>query len=530
MLTEKCPKCNRRAESIRKVRSEKLKSFVYTLKCGHVVLESIQNSLVTTNGRIRDSLWNDYVREYQREGIEFAEQSNYNCLIGDDMGLGKTIQALLAVKYAAPKLFPTLIIVKSSLKHQWAREVIKWVTSNEKLAEASDISDPMDIPFIVTGGRTIIPAGFKWYIISMDTVERYVSTLQLIGFKCVIIDEVQSFKESSAKRTKALRALVQDIPHRMCLSGTPILNRASEYFTTLNLIDPRTFYNQAQFNRTWCNYDWSRGRYTHIHNWLIPEFQRVTAPYIIRRLKSDVAKDLPAFSRYLQLLDIDNPLFQKEYEKGRRELVDFLDTASELGILERYQHLLVLLTKLRQIVGMAKVEPCVEIAKEFLESTDRKLAIGIHHKTVGDYLTAALAEYGPVRLTGDLDASGKDKAVRAFTEPSSRVLVASTLAAGEGLNLQMCGDAILLERQWNSAKEVQFEGRFNRIGQTNPVTVTYLIVRNSLDEWLTELIENKRHWVNSAMDTEEYDPDRGGDVDYMELAQLTAARSITNGK
>jgi SNF2 family DNA or RNA helicase len=102
-----------------------------------------------------------------------------------------------------------------------------------------------------------------------------------------------------------------------------------------------------------------------------------------------------------------------------------------------------------------------------------------------------------------LGSTERAQLCRDFEFGKSRVMVASTLAAGEGLNLQFCSDAIMLERQWNPANEEQAEARFHRFGQKNPVTVTYVLASETIDEYFTELVEQKRAIVASTLDNKE---------------------------
>jgi len=106
----------------------------------------------------------------------------------------------------------------------------------------------------------------------------------------------------------------------------------------------------------------------------------------------------------------------------------------------------------------------------------------------------------------------------------SRIMIASTLAAGEGLNLQFCADAVMLERQWNPANEEQAEGRFHRFGQLHPVTVTYMIASETIDEYFTELVEQKRAIVGSTLDNKDIQWDQNSLM--TELAQIL----VTKGK
>jgi SNF2 family DNA or RNA helicase len=523
MLITHCPECDRRARE--ESREVIIDTTLITLKCGHKVYETNLAHSKTE----RD--WHyEQLRHYQQEGLEFIEESNYNCLLADDMGLGKTVQVLAAIRYNKDKLTPTLIIAKSSLRYQWAGEVYKWLYHGDQFpTNGATPKDPKDLPYIIKkGGQHLFP-GFNFYIISMDLLPKYVKELKALGFQLVIVDESQNFKARDTQRTQALTEIVKEIPHRVCLSGTPILNRASEYYTTLNLIAPMKFYNETAFNRQWVETLWN-GQGGGIIHWKQDAWKQSTKDIIIRRMRSEVLKDLPPLQRTYTAVQITDPIFIREYNRTRKELGEYLVTAINAGKLEQYSHILALLSKLRQISGVAKVEAALEWIKDYLDSNDRKLTVGIHHKIVGEQLELALAPYHPLRLEGGLDERTKRARIKQFSEQSeSRILIASTLAAGEGTDgLQYCcSDMLILERQWNIMKEEQFEGRLLRYGQKEPVFVYYFLAKGSIDEWLTELTEDKRGYVKSAVaQDEKLATNDFGSTDYMVLAEMAASRGL----
>lgn len=156
---------------------------------------------------------------FQRVGVDFFENANFNAALLDEMGLGKTIQVLLALRHNKAKLTPTLIVVKASLRLNWATEMVNngWV---------SDVNDPTDYPFILLDGKSALIPGFKYYIVPMSLLEKFKTELRDFGFKLLVVDESQAFSNTTTKRTKALLEIAENIPHRICTSGTPILNRA----------------------------------------------------------------------------------------------------------------------------------------------------------------------------------------------------------------------------------------------------------------------------------------------------------------
>jgi SNF2 family DNA or RNA helicase len=164
-------------------------------------------------------------------------------------------------------------------------------------------------------------------------------------------------------------------------------------------------------------------------------------------------------------------------------------------------------------------------------SCDRKIVVFAHHHNVVTMLEKSLNNwlsdggYEPcLNLNSSLSGEERQNLVVKFKDTNARVMIASTLAAGEGLNLQFCSDAVMLERQWNPANEEQAEARFHRFGQINPVSVTYMLASETIDEYFTELVEGKRAIVTSTLDNKEIQWDQSSLL--TELANIL----VTKGK
>jgi SNF2 family DNA or RNA helicase len=170
----------------------------------------------------------------------------------------------------------------------------------------------------------------------------------------------------------------------------------------------------------------------------------------------------------------------------------------------------------------------MDLIEEFLQTTTRKLVVFVHHKDVNTLLQKKLQalEDGDGESLSDsvlsiygMDPDKRHAVIQEFKmDPSKRVMIASTLASGEGLNLQFCSDAIILEFEWNSANEYQAETRFTRIGfnateeNENKVHITRPIAIGTIDEWMVELKETKQGYLDQALD--------GVDGDYSETALM----------
>jgi SNF2 family DNA or RNA helicase len=309
------------------------------------------------------------------------------------------------------------------------------------------------------------------------------------------------------------------------MSGTPIENHAGEYFTILNLVAPRMFPQYARFIENDCD-SYNNGYSYKIGGLKNPAaFKEKTKDLIIRRRQKDVLKDLPELSRRFYHVELDRKL-NKSYAKLMEELEE--EYYSESSGFDKQGKMLAIMNKLRQITGISKVTECVDFVTEFLLSTDRKIVVFAHHHAAEDKLEIELNNWlvdggyekcMRFRAGDDFDKRGQE-----FKNSNSRVMIASTQAGGVGGNLQFCSDAIMLERQWNPSKESQAEKRHHRFGQKNAVVVTYMIATDTIDEYFTELVEQKRAVVGSSLDGDE------GSWDEKSLMTELAHILITKGK
>lgn len=477
-ILKTCLKCGKITRVKESQISKHLKKEIIVLECGHNIFKDLEVRETSE----RDPIWLK-AYPFQRDGVKFLEDANYNAALTDEMGLGKTPQSLLALRYNFAKLTPCLIIGPSGLCYNWAREYMKWVVNED--------SDPIDkVPYIHQSGQIPLLPGFKFNYLSMDLLSKpaILDSIKNMDFKLLIIDEVHNFKNSQAKRTQALVEAVEHIPHKIVLSGTAIKNRFIEFFTPLNLIKPEHWPDRRALNR-YADYDWDTKRYLGIKPYKLKEFQDLTKDYILRRTKSEVLTDLPPIQRNSVMIDItDNQKIVNAYNSVLDELEIALQTkrSAEVDILG-------ILANLRHICGVAKCKVLTTMILEFLEShEDDKLAIGVHHKNVVEYLVKALKSQGieAVTITGSDNAVSKQEKEDKFRD-NSRVLIANMIACGEGRNMQFCSNAFIGERGWNPAVERQFEGRFHRIGQSQGVQISYINAQNTIDSFFESMVSMK---------------------------------------
>jgi SNF2 family DNA or RNA helicase len=387
--------------------------------------------------------------------------------------------------------------------YQTQHEIVKWMGIEYIPQIISCSGDPVFDKF--PGYETPI----KFYIVSYDILKNpEIRKALKLKAKTVVIDETQMIKSSTAGRTSAVRDLVKDVSHVIGLSGTPIKNHAGDYYTILNILNPRDFWNYEAFLHQWVSQVWVGSRYKGkfrlggINN--LERFKELTKDFILRYTREEVMPDLPKIRRTHSFHEMAENV-NKEYQRTQRELLDELGDRDIDSIpITMRGNILGYLAKMRRITGVAKVDPCLDYLVDFLDQTDRKIVIFYHHEDVFRLMSDRMQELGIEyqSLTANQTAEERYNAIERFkNNPNLRVLIGSTLVAGEGINLQFASDAIILERQWNPANEEQAEARFTRIGSlAESVNIHYFVATGTVDEFLNELIEFKRAELMRTLD------------------------------
>lgn len=505
-LQDKCESCGAVAEEIRSsvVEGELEDNKFIFLKCGHLLIKKIPKStpfhkLISIDGR------KPY--PFQVKGMEFLERAlaiGKGGAIFDEMGLGKTVQALGYIHFHKTDVTPVLFVVKSAIKFQWLKELYRWTGEIAQIIErSSDIVLPMFNYYIISYDL-LVPKVKKSKKTDKISVQGFdLAKLHARGFQLIVMDECQQIKNPDSSRTQQVRQLVKETKV-IALSGTPWKNRGSEFFSVLNMLDPLKFHSYAAYLRRWVTYyaqgnQWKEGGISDI-----PAFKEYIKELAIRREVDIVMPEMPSVNRTMFNCNLDD-FNQKQYNDEVSDFVKKMNQRAIDGEDEKTDMSLVAdLQRMRHITGLSKIPVTVEWAREFYEETDRKLVIFVHHIDVGQILYQELKDAFPslkvLQITGDMSSEEKFNAQESFNQPERCFMVASTLAAGEGLNLQTCSDSIMHERQWNPANEDQAApGRFRRIGQTKMVNVIFVTANGTIDEFIGNMVEEKRAQFHNSM-------------------------------
>lgn len=413
--------------------------------------------------------------EYQKEGVAFLERKNGRALLADQQGLGKTAQAL-AYLQRNPSVRPAVVVCPASLKLNWKAEVEKWTTMKAE---------------VVKGTKPYEPQG-ELIIINYDIVHGWIEMLRKIDFKVLVLDESVAIKESTARRTKAIKRLARNIPSVIALSGTPILNRASEIYNTIKIINTELFDSPKEFKQRYCGWDFSGP--THI-----PELHTIlTSTIMLRRLKEDVLKELPPKLFSFVPIEIDN---EPEYRKAESDFIEYIreKKGDENALKAERAKQFAQIETLKQLSVKGKMKVAMDWIGDLLNA-DGKLVVFCSHHFVVDILMESFGNIA-VKLDGRDTYIEKNRSVEKFqNEDNIRLFVGNIKAAGTGLTLTASSNVAFMEYPWSPADLQQCADRCHRIGQKDSVNVYYLHGNNTIEERLIRILDSKKLIMDSLLD------------------------------
>ena len=443
------------------------------------------------------------LRPYQKEGVawlRFLRDNGFGGVLADEMGLGKTLQVLAhlcALKNGAP----ALVVCPTSLVFNWEAEAAKFAPELRVLA--------------LRGGRrqdqfAEIPR-HDLIITSYALMRRDAEAYRAFEFDTVVLDEAQHIKNRQTQNAQAVKAA--RARHRLVLTGTPLENSVLDLWSIFDFLMPG-YLGTAQEFRERYEIPITRDRDAAAQ----ARLARRLRPFLLRRLKRDVAADLPEKIEqvsYCELAGEQRALYQQVLETGRREMLD-----ASAGGNEARGRMLVLTTllRLRQIccdprllelegpaaaTASGKTELFLELLEEVLDGGHRALVFSQFTSMLG-LLREALAAREIECCY--LDGSTTDRAAvveRFQRDASVPVFLISLKAGGTGLNLTGADTVVHFDPWWNPAVEAQATDRAHRIGQKNVVTSYKLITRGTVEEKILNLQQRKRALTEAMLGGEE---------------------------
>ncbi len=459
------------------------------------------------------------LRPYQKTGYRWMcllAEYGFNGILADDMGLGKTLQVitLLQGKKNSNKTQETsLIVTPASLVYNWESEISKFAPELKVAVAAGSPKERTDL--------LKSSADYDVIVTSYDLLKRDIVHYQEVEFYYEIIDEAQYIKNQGAQVTKAVKVIQSQ--HRLALTGTPIENRLSELWSIFDYLMPGYLYQYSKFKS---RYETPIVRKT--NGEIAEHLKHMVAPFILRRLKQDVLKDLPDKIEELVQAKMDKK--QEElYTANVAKLRESLD-GGEAEFQKNKFKVLAEITKLRQICcdpsliyenyhgTSAKLETCMELISNAKDS-GHKILLFSQFTSMLEILEARLAQEGveTYKITGATPKAQRLQLVDEFNKNQVPVFLISLKAGGTGLNLTGADIVIHYDPWWNVAAQNQATDRAHRIGQKKVVTVYQIIAKGSIEEKIVKMQETKKKLADQIISGEENQLSAMTQDDFMDL-------------
>jgi superfamily II DNA or RNA helicase len=461
------------------------------------------------------------LREYQQSGYGWlARLAHWGIggVLADDMGLGKTVQAL-GILIDRAKNGAALIIAPTSVGSNWQRETEKFAPSLRPLLYREhdrqaliDAAGPGDL--IIT---------------SYQLLQRDVDRFTKRAWNTLVLDEAQFIKNFQTKTAQAVRQIEAD--WHLALSGTPLENHLGELWSLMRTVSPGLLGSWEKFRK-----NFAEPIERHNNKERLLALGRVVKPFILRRTKKEVLSELPERTEVVRLAELSETE-RKKYDAARLAALNELGANGTGGDTDAQMRIRVLawLTRLRQLAchpklvdkrwdkSSAKLDLFMEIVEELREGEHRALVFSqfVQHLTL---LRESLDKLG-IRyqyLDGATPAAKRQEAVDAFQAGEGDLFLISLKAGGTGLNLTAADYVIHMDPWWNPAVEDQATDRAHRLGQQRAVTVYRLVAKDTIEQQILALHEDKRELISGVLDG----ADRAGKMSTDELISLIRLSQI----
>ena len=435
------------------------------------------------------------LRPYQTSGYQWLNYLNdvgWGGILADDMGLGKTVQALSMLHHYKETngSLKAIVVCPTTLIYNWKNEVEKFTPSlgwhiHHGSMRSRSAEDLQKNNIVIT---------------TYGTLRSDIQMLLKINFDYVILDESQAIKNPSSKVTRA--ACLLNAKNRLCMSGTPLQNNTFDIFAQMNFLNPGLLGNMEFFRNEFATPIDKFGEQEQKEH-----LRKLLYPFILRRTKEQVAKDLPEKTETILFCEMEKEQ-RKIYDAYRNSYRDkILGTIDEQGIDKSQLTILQGLMKLRQICDSPAILneeekypnhsiKLDELAREIAEN------IGDHKALIFSQFLGMLAlikgklkeqEVSFEYFDGSTSAPDREKAIQNFqNNDECRVFLISLKAGGVGLNLTAADYVYIVDPWWNPAVEQQAIDRTHRIGQTKNIFAYRMICIDTIEDKILQLQERKR--------------------------------------
>jgi SNF2 family DNA or RNA helicase len=437
------------------------------------------------------------LRPYQQEGFEWLARcaaAGVGACLADDMGLGKTVQALGLLLSRASQ-GPALVVAPASVCRNWLAETGRFTPSLRPILFGE--GDREAVIEQASAGDIII--------VTYDLMTRAASHFVAKTFSTIILDEAQSIKNRNTKRSETAMQLKGAF--KIIMTGTPLENHLGELWNLFQFINPGLLGSLDQYND---RFAWPIERLKDIKQ--REQLKNLLHPFILRRRKDDVLKDLPPKTEIVLTVERSDEEVAF-YEALRRSAIAKLSSQDELGGGEKHLRILAEIMRLRRaachprladpntsIRQSGKMRMFADLILELKESNHKALVFSQfvgHLELLREVLVKHDIHYQ--YLDGQTPLNLRQKRIEAFQRGEGDCFLISLKAGGVGLNLTAADYVIHMDPWWNPAVEDQATDRAHRIGQEKPVTVYRLVAEGTIEEKILKLHDQKRDLADSLL-------------------------------
>lgn len=451
------------------------------------------------------------LRPYQQRGYEWMMHNlslGFGAIIADDMGLGKTLQViavLLKLKEDGRlEKRKALVVVPAGLLANWQKECGRFAPS-------------LNVGIYHGPARSLDTPDTEVMLTSYGVIRSDIARLKKQKWELLVIDEAQNIKNTATAQTKAVNSITASA--HIAMSGTPVENRLSEYWSIMNFANKGLLGSLKEFNNRYGKPIQMEGSRE-----AAEKFKATTAPFMLRRLKSDksVISDLPdkiQRNEYAALTAEQSALYQQTLNEAMRE-IEGVDGRDHASLFKREGLVLQMIMALKQICNhpaqflktkqyeaelSGKALLLMELVRTIVENGE-KVLVFTQFKEMGDLLVKMLEQAGIPSMFyhGGTSLKKREEMVERFQNiRSSQVFILSLKAAGTGLNLTAASNVIHYDLWWNPAVEDQATDRAYRIGQHKNVQVYRFITKGTFEEKINAMIQDKKQLADLTVGTGE---------------------------
>ncbi|MCX7553484.1 DEAD/DEAH box helicase [Marinicella sp. S1101] len=446
------------------------------------------------------------LRPYQHVGFSwlmFLAEHDFNGLLADDMGLGKTLQTLAFIQAQKEQAGDTqrkqptsLIVAPTSLLGNWA-------------AEASKFTPDLKVGIMTGPNRDAMYERFEDYdliVVSYGIISRDFVDLNKKHIHLLVLDEAQAIKNRKTQVAQIIKKLTAK--HRLCLSGTPVENHLGELWSIFDFLMPGFLGSEKQFQQ---HYQWPIEKQQDTEK--LQQLQARLAPFILRRSKAEVAKELPEKNEIIKYIDLHDEQ-ATVYESIRLTMSEEIRQAMKN---QQNNQILIgnALLRLRQVcchprlIDLKSIDTDTSSAKldwlrnalPSLVEEGRRILIFSSFTKMLDMIASTLDELAidHYQLTGQTPPNKRTEMIADFQAENKPVFLISLKAGGAGINLTAADTVIHYDPWWNPAAEQQASDRVHRIGQDKQVFVYKLITRGTVEEKIYQLQQHKQQLADGLL-------------------------------